>query len=144
MTLTIVDLPAPLCPTRPTHSPGRILMVTPSSALTAPKLTLASATSMTASRSGIAVITVHSRKKGRFWPVRRPDRTVSWEDTLFCFRYDLFGISLRILDVGDATFLGVGQIGFQRVLTNAEEGNDEILLHFLTVENLLGNPEGER
>src|SRR3954447_15375456 len=53
MTLTSVDFPAPLSPTRPTTSPAARAKSTPSSAWTAPKRLL----TPRSSRSGAAVVT---------------------------------------------------------------------------------------
>ncbi|MHC2732080.1 hypothetical protein ACVIEO_005657 [Rhizobium leguminosarum] len=65
MTLTMVDLPAPLCPTSPTHSPGMTRRVTPSSALTAPKLTLAPSTAITAFKTSSMLPAMPACKKCR-------------------------------------------------------------------------------
>ena len=83
-TPTSVDLPAPLWPTSPTHSPARTAKSTPSSARTAPKALAAPGTAMT----GGAVI----QRRAQLAPAA----------SITCDR-----VLERVLDVGHAALLGV-------------------------------------
>src|SRR5215213_2024503 len=56
MTLTSVDLPAPLSPTRPTTSPARTSKSTPASACTAPKRLLTPCSASSGSPFVVAVM----------------------------------------------------------------------------------------
>ncbi len=57
---------------------------------------------------------------------------------------DLLGVLERVFDIGDAALLGGGEALFQRVLVDAQERHDQVLGHLLAVEDLLGDPEGQR
>src|ERR1700679_2709544 len=55
------------------------------------------------------------------------------------------GVGLRVLVAGDAAFRHIRQFLLEVVLGEREIGNDKIMRDVLVaVENLLGDPEGER
>src|ERR1700738_5376476 len=133
-----VDLPAPLWPTSPTHSPASTVKSTPSSARTAPQCfsTPASLT-MFARASAITGNVPTGSDDGE-----ADERAQS---LLHVRRDGFLGVVLRVFVAGDATLLDGGQRGFEIGLGEGEIGHQQIVRDVLVaVEDLLGDPEGER
>ncbi len=113
ITLTIVDLPAPLCPTSPTHSPGMTRKRDAgSSALTAPKLTLAPSTANDRLRYVVHTARHHLLNKTA---ARSSTAARQPPGDLVCRLDDLDRVFLRVLHIGDATGLGIGEVRFEIV-----------------------------
>src|SRR5690606_11744148 len=124
MMLTSVDLPAPLWPTSPTHSPAATWKSTPPSARTAPKLFSAPFTAKTTAFCAVVLMCL--------------------DEELLGVGDGLLGVLQRILDVGHAAGGSVFQSFLEIVLGDLDQGHHEILRHFSAIEDLLRHPEGER
>src|SRR5215468_5000939 len=132
-----VDLPAPLWPTSPTHSPAATVKSTPSSARTAPKCfsTPSSLTIESAPASAITVAPGRSRCRGRVPAARSLHVGFDRRD----------GVVLRVFVAGDAALLDVRQGRLEIILREGEIGHQQVVRHVLVaVEDLLGDPESER
>src|SRR5262249_48135623 len=131
------DLPAPLWPTRPTHSLVSTARSTPSSARTAPKcFSTPSSLTMLLPASAItgSVPTVSDDGEA--------DECA--QSRLHVGRDRLFGIVLGVLMAGDATLLDVGKGRLEVVLREGEIRHQEVVRDVLVaVEDLLRHPEGE-
>src|SRR5690625_123239 len=99
-TLTIVDLPAPLWPTRPRHSPALTCKVAPSSALTTPKRSRASSTSTRGTGGELVGIDRPSSEKAAV------SRETAARASLPGVCDHGLGVFQRVLHVGDPAFLG--------------------------------------
>src|SRR5262245_44047704 len=133
-----VDFPAPLWPTRPTHSPAATAKSTPSSARTAPKCfsTPSSLTMMLSPASAIA---------GRSQPARMMQARNARGNLLHVGLDRRDGGGLRVFVASDAALLDGRQGRLEIVLREGEIGHEQVVRHILVaVEDLLRDPEGER
>src|SRR5215813_13739807 len=133
-----VDLPAPLWPTRPTHSPAATAKSTPSSARTAPKCfsTPSSLTMMLSPASAIA---------GIAQPARMMQARNARGNLLHVGLDRRDGVVLRVFVARDAALLDVRQRRLEVGLCEGEIGHEQVVRHVLVaVEDLLRDPEGER
>src|SRR6516165_1779611 len=110
-----VDLPAPLCPTSPTHSPVSTAKSTPARARTAPKC------------------------------FSTPSKLTIFTPLFFHIGLDrLLCVILSIFVAGDTSDWNVGERSFEIILREGEVRNDQVMWNVLAaVQDLLSDPEGE-
>src|SRR5690606_5894626 len=124
MMLTSVDLPAPLWPTSPTHSPAATSKSTPPSARTAPKLFSAPFTAKTTAFCAVVLMCL--------------------DEDLLRVGDGLLSVFQRVLDIGHAARGGVFERFLQVILVDLDQRHHELLRHIGAVKNLLRHPEGQR
>src|SRR3569623_3838940 len=124
-----VDLPAPLRPTRPMHSPALTARVAPSSARTAPKcFSTPSRATMGRPISGMDEVNhlIRLARKRRELHVRL---------------YRGLRFLERIFVAGNAALLNGRKHGLEIVLGELEIGHQEVVRNLgVSIENLLGDP----
>src|SRR5882724_8651175 len=129
-----VDLPAPLCPTRPRHSPHSTRRSTPPSARTAPKCF-----STPSSSTIVGLATIIARTPGVSEPL-----SVSTKPLLHVGFDGDDGFLLGIFVACDATLGDVGQFSLEIVLGEGEVRHQQVMRYVLVaVKHLLSNPEGK-
>src|SRR5258707_10835033 len=131
-----VDLPAPLWPTRPTHSPEATAKSTPSSAWTAPKCF---STPSSSTMLGLA-----SAITGGHPPFVDDEWSPGSAQSLHVGLDRRFSVGLRVFVAGNAAGLDVRQCRLEIVLREREIGHQQVVRDVLVaVEDLLRDPEGE-
>src|SRR5271163_3370779 len=126
-----VDLPAPLWPTTPTHSPAAISRLTPSRARTAPK-DFSTPSRLTRAAPALAMgdlsLAYRARDCGLLHVgLDRRDR-----------------VGLRVFVASDAALGDFRQFGLEITLREGEVGHQQIVRNvFPAVEHLLRDPERE-
>src|SRR5262249_43941819 len=125
-----VDLPAPLWPTSPTHSPVWTVKSTPSKARTAPKCFSTPPSSMMLSApSAMCSVNVGEAKRS---------------SSLHICLDGIQRFLLRVFVARNAALLDVGQLGLEIVLGEGKIGHEQIVRDVLSaIEHLLRHPEGE-
>src|SRR5579872_3585435 len=127
-----VDLPAPLWPTTPTHSPALSEKSAPSRARTAP---YDFSTPMKSTRETPA------SSMGCVCWLARAFASVG----LLHIRLDRGdGVGLGVFVAGDAALRNVRQFLLEVILGEGEVRHDHVMRDLLAVEDLLRHPEGER
>src|SRR5689334_18757758 len=137
-TCTSVDLPAPLWPTSPRHSPAATSKSTPSRARTAPKcFSTPRSSTMRGATPGVTRAILGSDRCGS----ARRRRALLLQVRLD--RRDR--LRLRVLLRGDAADRDLRQRGFEVALREGEVRDQHVVRDVLAaVEHLLRDPEGER